>query len=164
MWHWLSCKVTCIWKDSCFVFRAQKNCSFTTAQVSVYNCTKCFTTAQSVHNCTLKIPSVETTVCNITIIVFNASARQLLKDLGRRAAISKVCYSESYIGLALGRGFERWGYMVKYKVGKLQCAIYYWILGLSDLQIRADLNKCYLYRIYVLLGPQKHASSFLLSL
>jgi len=40
-----------------FVFRAQKNCIFTTAQISVYNCTKSFTTAQSVHNCTLKNPA-----------------------------------------------------------------------------------------------------------
>ena len=37
-----------------FAFQAQKNCIFTTAQISVYNCTKSFTTAQSVHNCTLK--------------------------------------------------------------------------------------------------------------
>jgi len=29
-----------IWKGSCFVYRAQKNCIFTTAQISVYNCTK----------------------------------------------------------------------------------------------------------------------------
>jgi len=45
-----------IWKDSCFVFWVQKNCIFTTAHISVYNCTKFFTTAQSVHNCTLKNP------------------------------------------------------------------------------------------------------------
>ena len=37
-----------------FFWGAQKNCIFTTAQISVYNCTKFFTTAQSVHNCTLK--------------------------------------------------------------------------------------------------------------
>jgi len=37
-------------------FWAQNNCIFTTAQISVYNCTNFFTTAQSVHNCTLKKP------------------------------------------------------------------------------------------------------------
>ena len=41
-------KIICFW--------AQKNCIFTTAQISVNNCTKFFTTAQSVHNCTLKKP------------------------------------------------------------------------------------------------------------
>ena len=60
MWHcdcpgrWHS--IVSIWKDSCFVFWTQKNCIFTTAQISVYNCTKFFTTAQSVHNFTLKKP------------------------------------------------------------------------------------------------------------
>jgi len=50
-WH----SIVNIWNDSWFVFLgAQKNCIFTTAQISVYNCTKFFTTAQSVHNCTLK--------------------------------------------------------------------------------------------------------------
>jgi len=39
-------------------FWAQKNCIFTTAQISVYNCTTIFTTAQSVHNCTLKKPDI----------------------------------------------------------------------------------------------------------
>ena len=49
--------IVSIWKDSCFVFRAQKNCIlqlhkflFTTAHF--------FTTAQSVHNCTLKKPGL----------------------------------------------------------------------------------------------------------
>ena len=37
-------------------FWVQKNCIFTTAQISVYNCKNFFTTAQSVHNCTLKKP------------------------------------------------------------------------------------------------------------
>jgi len=34
-WH----SIVSIWKDSWFVFWAQKNCIFTTAQISVYNCT-----------------------------------------------------------------------------------------------------------------------------
>jgi len=34
----------------------RKAAFFTTAQISVYSCTKFFTTAQSVHNCTLKKP------------------------------------------------------------------------------------------------------------
>ena len=62
MWH-CDCRarwhnIVSIWKDSWFVFwgGAQKNCIFTTAQISVYNCTKFLTTAQSVHNCTLKKP------------------------------------------------------------------------------------------------------------
>jgi len=39
------------------LFLGTEKLHFTTAQISVYNCTKLFTTAQSVHNCTLKNPA-----------------------------------------------------------------------------------------------------------
>jgi len=57
----------------------RKTCIFTTAQISVYNCTNFFTTAQSVYNCTLRKPWQECCKFN-----FNTDCTAAVTGTGQR--------------------------------------------------------------------------------